>query len=43
MIEREYNEIKKVRTEKEVWKYIKKYRKEHVPINKEIKIENWKE
>jgi hypothetical protein len=41
--EREEKEIKEIRTEKEVWKYINRERKQKESVSKEITMQEWEE
>jgi hypothetical protein len=41
--EREEKEIKEIRTEREVWKYINRKRKKKESVSKEITIQEWEE
>jgi hypothetical protein len=41
--EREEKEIKEIRTEREVWKYINRESKKKEPVNEEITIQEWEE
>jgi hypothetical protein len=41
--QREEKEIKEIRTERELWKYINRERKEKESVNEEITIQEWEE
>lgn len=40
--EKELKEIKRTKSEKEIWDYINRGRKERTPVSEKIKIEEWR-